>query len=100
MTKKKPILNLPRGFDLQKSYSLQAILDGRANKEQQVEGMKYLVEDLCGTYNDTFDPDSERLSNRLQGRRSVGLDIVQIAKLRLDKVKEILSDKKPDKENQ
>lgn len=81
---------IPPGFDLKKSYFLQALEAGVANKEQQQEALKYLVEDLCGTYSDTFDFDSARISDSLQGQRSIGLAIVQICKMRLDKVKALL----------
>lgn len=82
---KDPVIILPRGFDLNKSYALQRLMDDKEHKE----AVEYIVNDLCGTYTDTFDADA-RIEGRLQGRRSVGLDIVKIYKLNLAEVKKIL----------
>jgi len=74
---------LPEGFNLERSYDLQALASGTANKEQQQNALKYIVEGLAGAYNDTFDTESARKSDYLQGRRSVALDVVTITKLNL-----------------
>lgn len=84
---------LPEGFNLERSYDLQALASGTANKEQQINALKYIVEGLAGTYNDTTDLSSDRREKQLQGRRSVGLDIVTITKLNLARISELTKTK-------
>lgn len=84
----------PKGFDLNKSYALQSLAAGVATKEQQIEALKYIVEDLCGTYSITFDPDNARLDAHNQGRAYVGHAIAQIVKMQLHKVSKILTKEK------
>ena len=85
---------LPKGFNLNKSYSLQALSTGTATPEQQKEALKYIVEDLCSTYGVTFDPDNVRLDAHNQGRAYIGHAIVQITKLRLHEIAELLTKEK------
>lgn len=89
MTKKSPALLLPANFNLDGAYALQRLMNDPDHKT----AMDFLVNNLTGTYNDTFDVD-QRIEARLQGRRSVGLDIITIYKLDLAKVKEVLSKEK------
>lgn len=85
---------LPKGFNLKKSYSLQALSTGTATPEQQKEAIKYIVEDLCAIYGVTFDADNARLDAHNQGRAYIGHAIVQITKLRLNEVSELLTKEK------
>jgi hypothetical protein len=85
---------LPKGFNLNKSYALQALSTGTATAEQQKEALKYIVEDLCGIYGVTFDADNARLDAHNQGRAYIGHAIVQITKLRLHEIAELLTKEK------
>lgn len=62
--------------------AVQAIAEGRASEDQQKRGMRWIIETLGMAYQDTFNPDSERVSTFVQGRRFVGLKLV--AMLRVD----------------
>jgi len=84
---------LPDGFDIERAHDVQAVAEGRATPEQQQRAIKYVAEVLCGVYDDTYNATSERESSRLQGRRQVGLAIVQIVKLNLGWVKKQLDAK-------
>jgi hypothetical protein len=94
---KKQAIWLPPGFDLEQSYTLQALATGTANEHQQKAALKFIVEKLAGAYDQTFDPDNERLSAYNEGRRAVGRAIIQITALNLAKIKESLNPPKETK---
>jgi len=81
---------LPPGFELNDLYNIQALSTGTANADQQIAALKCIVEKLCGTYGITFDPSSDRMTAHNEGKRFVGLSIVQLTKLNPVKVREIL----------
>lgn len=56
--------------------AVKAIANGTATPDQQVRGMRWIVEKGCMTYDETFHPESERASAFMQGRRFVGLKLV------------------------
>lgn len=60
--------------------AVQACVHGRADEHQQRRAMRWIVERGCMTYDETFDPKSERASAFMQGRRFVGLKIVLFSK--------------------
>lgn len=64
-------------------YALQALARGEATEYQQKDVLKFIVEKICGTYDETFDLDSERVSAHYQGRRFVGLQIVKLISLNM-----------------
>jgi hypothetical protein len=84
---------LPPGFDLSRSYDLQALSTGTANKEQQIAALKYIVENIASAYNERFDASNNVFNNYESGRRSVGHAIAQICKLNLAEVKKHLNPK-------
>lgn len=60
--------------------AVQAIMAGTATPEQQMNGMRWVIETACMTYDETFHPESERASAFMQGRRFVGLKLVLMSK--------------------
>ena len=91
--RKEPGIWLPPGFDLSKSYDVQAVARGTATKEQQISALKYIVEDLASAYNEPFDNESNIFNNFQSGRRSVGHAIAQITKFNLAEIKKHLKPK-------
>lgn len=65
------------------AYAIQALFLGTASEAQQQRAMKWIVYELCGTYAQTFDPDSQRKTDFSEGRRSVGRALVGIANFKL-----------------
>lgn len=57
-------------------FALRAVARGEATPEQQQRAVRFLLNGICATYDETFRPDSERLSAFASGRRWVGLSIV------------------------
>ena len=70
------------------SYAIQAVSRGTANDVQQKRAFKCLIEEICGTYAMTFDPESARKSDFNEGKRHVGRVLVGIANISLGSVKE------------
>lgn len=62
-------------------YALQALATGTANKGQQVTALQWIINDLAGTYDETYFADSERNTAYAQGKRHVGLQMVKLIKL-------------------
>jgi hypothetical protein len=63
------------------AYALQAMWDGRATPDQQMRGMKWIIEKACQTYDMCDKPDKERLAAIFEGRRFAGLQIVKLVKI-------------------
>ena len=91
--KKEPGVWIPPGFDLSRSYDLQALYSGTANEAQQKAALKYIVENLASAYSERFDTENNIFNNYESGRRSVGHAIAQICKLNLAEVKKHLNPK-------
>lgn len=64
--------------------AVQAIANGTASPDQQVRGMRWIIETACMTYDETFHPESERASAFMQGRRFVGLKLVVLVKVSIN----------------
>ncbi len=61
--------------------AVQAIASGTASPDQQINGMRWIIETACMTYDETFHPESDRASAFMQGRRFVGLKLVLMVKV-------------------
>ena len=85
MAKKKPehAAWLPPPYELADVTALQALSRGEADKHQQERALKWIIEQACGTYQMSFrpGPDGERDTVFAEGRRFVGLIIVEKLKL-------------------
>jgi hypothetical protein len=57
-------------------HALRALMIGNATPDQQKRVHKFLVEQICGTYDMPFRPDSERLTAFAAGKQWVGQTIV------------------------
>lgn len=49
--------------------------------EQHPKAMRFVIEQVCGTYDETYFPDSERNSAYAQGKRKVGMELVKFINL-------------------
>lgn len=68
--------------------AIQAVARGTADERQQQHALKFIVEKVCGTYDETFVADNDRTSLFLQGRRNVGLQIVKFTVIDLARVQD------------
>lgn len=82
----KPVLRerwLPADWELADANAIQALGRGDASAEQQQRALSVIVEKLAGTYEHTFVPGAQDQTTYLEGRRSVGLQIVKLLKVDL-----------------
>lgn len=68
----------PAAYDESVLYAFRALFEGKANESQQKRAMEWLIFNACHIGQISFVP-SQRMSDFLEGQRSVG---VQIARMR------------------
>ncbi|HDZ73702.1 MAG TPA: hypothetical protein ENH55_13235 [Aurantimonas coralicida] len=71
----------PAPYQLADIGAIQAMAKGEAEPHQQVRALKWIVEDVCRTYDLSFRPDSERDTAFAEGLRHAGLQIVKATKI-------------------
>lgn len=71
----------PAKYDEADIYAVQALAAGVASADQQKRAVHWLLNNVCGTYDETYFADSERNSAYAQGKRHVGLQFVKAIKL-------------------
>ena len=80
----------PAPYDPADIGAIQALGRGEAQPHQQTRALKWIVEAVCGTYDQSFRPDSERETAFAEGRRFVGLTLVKATKMDISKLKRSL----------
>jgi hypothetical protein len=65
----------PPEYDEPRWRNIKAAIDAHP------EAFKWIVNELCGTYDLSYRPDSERNTTFAEGKRFVGLQIVKMANL-------------------
>jgi hypothetical protein len=71
--------------------AIQALVRGDATPEQQRRAIDYIINDIAGTYDMSYRPDSERDSVFAEGKRYVGLQLVKAVKLNLALIRQVKS---------
>lgn len=65
------------------AYAVQAVMYGRASEDQQKRAMAFIVNQICGTYDLSYRPTSDRDTAFAEGKRMVGLQLVKFAQLNI-----------------
>lgn len=73
----------PAEWEPEDAYAVQAVMAGRANEEQQRRAMLYIVNHICGTYDLSYRPTSERDTTFAEGKRFVGLQLVKFSRINI-----------------
>jgi len=68
--------------------SINALARGEATPYQQVRALKFIVEVLCATYDQSYIPGNPLDTAFREGRRFVGLQVVKHTKLSLENVRD------------
>ncbi len=68
----------PAAYTPDEVYALQNLERGQANEVQQKLALNFIVRRLCGTYDNTFMPDSDRETVFAEAKRHVGLELVKL----------------------
>lgn len=56
---------------------------GRASEDQQRRAMTFIVHQLCGTYDLSYRPTSDRDTAFAEGKRFVGLQMVKFSRINI-----------------
>lgn len=71
---------MPPKWEVADASAIQALVDGRAEPEQQKRAIKWIVEEAAGTYEFNYYP-TDRDTSFALGRAFVGQQIVKMMKL-------------------
>ena len=71
-----PILPPPRSQET--AWALKGLLAGEADSGQQGLALRWIINQLCATYDFPYRPDSERDTNIALGKQFVGQQIVAL----------------------
>ena len=74
----------PAEWEVPDAGALQALARGEAAPEQQRRALMWIIESASGAYEQSFVPDSDRVTAFLEGRRSVGNQIIKLIKINLE----------------
>lgn len=67
----------PAPYEDTDTYALKAVAKGEATDIQQRRAMNWIINTLCGTYDLSYRPDSDRDTVFAEGKRHVGMQIVK-----------------------
>lgn len=98
MAKDKPIPYqpwLPEPYEVHEGYALQAMQDGRATAPQQQQVLKWIINNLCRTYDNQYFPDSTRNTDFALGKRWVGQQLVKLLNIKLGLIKKDDQNERP-----
>ena len=76
----------PAQYEPADMYAVKAVWAGTANERQQRRALEWILNNVCSTYDLSFRPDSQRVTDFAEGKRFVGLQIVKAVKLDLSKL--------------
>lgn len=71
--------------------AIQALARGDATADQQKRALDYIINNIAGTYDLSYRPDSDRDSAFAEGKRFVGLQIVTKLNLNLAAIRQAKS---------
>lgn len=73
----------PVAWEKPNASAIQALAAGTATEEQQKDALAFIIENICGTYDLSYRPDSPYETAFAEGRRFAGLQIVKLLKVNL-----------------
>jgi len=83
MAKSRRELWHPPEYDINDIRAIQALAQGKASEQDQQRALDWIIK-AASTYDEPFRPGSSDVVNYMLGRRSVGLAIVKLIKLKPD----------------
>lgn len=78
---------IPPEYEVEDAHAVQAVMYGRASEDQQKRAMAFILNQVCGTYDLSYRPSSDRDSAFAEGKRFVGLQMVKLARLNIAALK-------------
>jgi hypothetical protein len=86
MTRRAPPQIAPPEYENADVAAIQALARGDASPEAQRRALDWIINAASATYDQSFHPDSARLTDFAEGRRFVGNQVVKLTKLNLSKL--------------
>ena len=74
----------PAAWDLPDAVAIRSLAQGVASPDQQKRAITFIVNNMAGTYDLSYRPESDRDTTFAEGKRFVGLQIVKMTTLNLD----------------
>lgn len=80
----------PKPYGVAEAAAIKGVADGTASADQQRYAMRYIINVLCATYDQSFRPGEEgrRDTDFAEGMRHVGNQIVKMINIDLKKITE------------
>lgn len=75
---KKPPPYFRCDWEIADASALQSLARGEADADQQKRALDWIIRQAALTYQVSFQPDNDRATDFVEGRRFVGLSIVQL----------------------
>jgi hypothetical protein len=85
----------PADYEIPDVAAVQALHRGDATDEQQRRALRYLIENLCGTYDLAYRPASPRDTDFALGKAWVGQQLVKLLHINVQALKEDPSSGRP-----
>lgn len=79
---------IPKNTTKRDAVAVQALARGNATDDQQRHALQWMVDSLCGTYTPSYVSEKPYDTAFAEGKRNVGLQIVQLVNLDLSRIKE------------
>ncbi len=77
----------PEPYEVADAAALQDLQAGTANEGQQQRALKWLINNLCRTYDTQYFPESSRDTDFALGKRWVGQQLVKLLNIKLGLIK-------------
>lgn len=71
----------PAPYEEADVYAIKALAAGKASEGQQQRALGWIVNILCGTYDLSYRPESDRNTTFAEGKRHVGNQLVKMTKI-------------------
>jgi len=72
----------PPSYEMEDIRAVQAVATGNASASEQKRALDWIVNTAAQTYEEPFVPDQDDVRSYVLGRRSVGLAIVKLIRLK------------------
>lgn len=82
---------IPQAWQLADATAVQALLGGTGDAEQQQRVLRFIIENLCGTYDVSYRPgeDGRRDTDFAEGKRWVGLQLIKLSRLSVGELRRL-----------
>jgi len=78
----------PPEYDIPDVRAIQALASGTADEHLQKRALDWIINQAAATYDEPFRPGQPDVRDYMLGRRSVGLAIVKLIKIKIELLKE------------